>query len=446
VPSVPTILLLNQYYAPDEAATAQMLADLGEGLAARGARVVAITSDRSYADPSRRYPARETIRGVEVRRVRTTGFGRATKPGRIADYFTFLAGAKLQLLFGPAPDAVVSLSTPPLVALLGSFIGRIRGARTLFWSMDVYPDVAYELGAIRKGSLTGRLVASLARLTHRLPDVVVALGDTMKAKLEEGGANDVAVIHNWADGDAIRPMPVETNELRRAWGWSDRFVILYSGNMGLGHEFETALLGTARVALNAEGGLRNAESGGPTPRLAFIGAGPRRHEIEQRAVDLGLLEAQASHSEFRIPNSEFAPATVPPLRIPHSEFRIHFRPPLPRDQIAMSLTAADVHLVTMRDGMQGLIVPSKIYGILAAGRPTIYVGPAEGEIYEIVAGGACGVHVAIGDAAGFANAVERYASDPALVRAHGENARRLFDERFTRERGIEEFRKALKLL
>jgi glycosyltransferase involved in cell wall biosynthesis len=432
VPSAPTILLLNQYYAPDEAATAQMLADLGEGLAARGARVIAICSDRSYADPSRRYPARETIGGVEVRRVRTTGFGRATKLGRIADYLTFLIGAKLQLLLGPAPDAVVSLSTPPLVALLGTMIGRLRGARTLFWSMDVYPDVAYELGAIRKGSLVGLLVASLSRLTHRLPDVVVALGDTMKAKLEAGGAKHVTVIHNWADGDAIRPIPIETNALRREWGWNDRFVLLYSGNMGLGHEFETALQG---VALNTERETRNAEPPSPPPGsgalLAFIGTGPRRGEVEQRAADLELLD-----------DADTAGA---PLRVPHSAFRFSFRPPLPRDQIALSLTAADVHLVTMREGMQGLIVPSKIYGILAAGRPTIYVGPAEGEIYEIVTGGECGVHVAIGDAQGFASAVERYASDPALLRAHGKNARRLFDERFTRERGIREFREALKL-
>ena len=230
-------------FAPDEAATAQMLADLGGGLAASGFAVTAICCDRSYADPSRRYAARETIDGVDIRRVRTSGFGRASKLGRITDYLTFLAGATLHLLTAPKPDVVVSLSTPPMVSLLGTVLGKLRGARTLFWSMDVYPEVAYELGAIKKGSLVGRLVAWLAHLTHRLPDTVVALGETMKEKLEAAGARNVVVIHNWADGDAIRSMPLEENPLRKAWAWSDRFVILYSGNMGLGHEFETVLEG-----------------------------------------------------------------------------------------------------------------------------------------------------------------------------------------------------------
>jgi colanic acid biosynthesis glycosyl transferase WcaI len=408
------VLLLNQYYAPDEAATAQMAADLGEGLAAAGCEVVAVCGDRSYGDPSKRYPAREVINGVAVRRARTTGFGRGSFLARVADYVTFIAGAKMQLLFGPAPDVVISLSTPPFISLVGTIIGRIRGAKTVFWSMDVYPDVAYELGAVRRGSLAGLVIGALARATHGLPDLCVALGDTMKRRLLANGARNVAVIHNWSDGDAIRPLPTTDNPLRRDWSWRDRFVLMYSGNLGLGHEFETALAGL-RIAdrgLRIEGrGLERA------PLLSFVGTGPRLTEVKARAVDLGLFNPQSAIVEFR--------------------------PYVPRHQLAHSLTAPDVHLVTMRENMPGLIVPSKIYGILAAGRPTIYVGPAEGEIHDILTSGSCGIHVPIGDPDAFAAAVNRYRDDPALVAAHGANARRLFDERFTRERGVREWIEAI---
>ncbi|MGK2859775.1 MAG: glycosyltransferase family 4 protein [Thermoanaerobaculia bacterium] len=453
---MPSVLLLNQYYAPDEAATAQMLADLGEGLAASGFEVRAICCDRSYADPSRRYPARETIRGVAIRRARSTGFGRGSKLGRLTDYATFLLGASAAILFGPRPDVVVSLSTPPMIALVGTLLGRLRGARTVFWSMDVYPDVAYELGAIREHSVAGRVVAALAHLTHRLPDHIVALGSTMAARLTDAGARKVTVIHNWADENAITARPPHESALRSEWSWSDRFVVMYSGNMGLAHEFETALLGIAECGLrNAESdqsaapatakatlpevdphsAFRSPQSAFPA-LLAFVGGGPRRTEVEMRATELGLTEHSASpipHSALRIPHSAFG--------IPHSA---EFRPYVDRERLGDSLTAPDVHLVTMRERMPGLLVPSKIYGILAAGRPTIYVGPAEGEIYEILVEGECGIQVSIGDANAFAAAVERYRSDVALREAHGQNARAMFEKSFTRARGIAEFERLLR--
>lgn len=425
------VLLLNQYYAPDEAATAQMLADLGEGLAASGCEVVAICGDRSYGDPSKRYPARERINGVEIRRARTTGFGRRSLLARVADYLTFIAGAKLHLLFGPAPDVVVSLTTPPFISLVGTLIGRLRGAKTVFWSMDVYPDVAWELGAIRRGSILGFFIAKLAWLTHRLPDTVVALGETMKLKLEANGARHVVVIHNWSDGDAIRPISVENNLLRSEWGWQDRFVLMYSGNLGLGHEFETALAGFARdrELRIANGELESAHSAAAF-LLAFVGTGPRLNDVKARARELGLFDPQ-----FAIGDSQSGGPADPSA--------IEFRGYVPRDQLSLSLTAPDVHLVTMRAGMPGLIVPSKIYGILAAGRPAIYVGPARGEIYDILTSGNCGIHVPIGDVDAFVDAVNRYRFDPELRAGHGANARGLFDARFTRERGVTEWMAAI---
>lgn len=395
------IVLLNQYYAPDEAATAQMLADLGSGLAAAGHDVLAIASSRSYADPTRRYPKSETLDGVRVRRVAATAFGRARRIGRLTDYATFLAGAAARLLFASRSDVTVVLSTPPLVATLGVVLSKLRRRPFVFWVMDVYPDLAFELGIFPRGSMVGRLSAALGALTLRSAAKIVALDGAMAERLRQAGGSRVAVVPNWADGEAIRPRGVEGHPLRRAWAWEGRFVILYSGNMGLAHEFDTVL--------EAAGLLRDD----PSILFAFIGGGPRREEVEERARALGL------------PNVEF-------------------RPYLPRESLGESLTAGDVHLVTLRERMPGLLVPSKIYGILAAGRPTLYVGPAEGEIGEIVSRHDVGRRVAGGDARGLAEAVLGMARDAAYRDAAGARARALFEERYDRRRALAVFERILR--
>lgn len=390
------IVLLNQYFAPDEAATAQLLADLGEGLVAAGHDVVAVCSCRAYNDPARRYPRRERVRGVGVRRIRATGFGRGSAAGRVADYLTFLGGAVLDLLLQSRPEVIVSLSTPPLVAWVGLLLARLRGARSIYWVMDVYPDLAFRLGALRPGSPAGRLLERISRATLRGSTAVVALGETMAARLRAGGLRNVATIHNWADGEAIRPRPADGHPLREAWGWTGRFVVLYSGNMGLAHEFETVL--AAAELLRRDRGVL----------LSFVGGGPRRAEVEREARRRGLDN-------------------------------VEFRPYVERERLGLSLTAGDLHLVTLREGMPGLLVPSKIYGVLAAGRPTLYVGPEAGEVADIIAAGRCGTRVAAGDVQGLAGAIERYARDAALREEEGRRARRLFEERFDKPRALRSF-------
>jgi len=157
------VVLLNQYYAPDEAATAQLLGDVGAALVRAGHDVTAICGDRSYAEPSRRYAKRETIDGVAVYRIRTTGFGRGNPIGRLADYVTFVGGAFFRLFLVRRPDVVMSLTTPPLISLVGALAAHMRGAKALLWSMDLYPDLAYALGAIKRESFIGRIFVSCRR-------------------------------------------------------------------------------------------------------------------------------------------------------------------------------------------------------------------------------------------------------------------------------------------
>lgn len=390
------VVLVNQYYAPDEAATAQLLADVGAGLARAGHDVRAVCSNRCYRDPAHRYPPSETIDGVRILRSPTGGLVRGGRAGRLLDYASFLLGLAVTLARGDRPDVVVCLSTPPMLASVGLLLARLRGARFVFWVMDVYPELAFELGAIRRGSLAGRLLGRISRTTLRHADRVVALGETMARGLAGVPADRVEVIHNWADGELIRPRSVERHPLREEWGWTDRFVVLYSGHMGLSHEFDTVLAAAAR--------LRDQAS----IRFAFVGAGPRRDETAERVRREGL---------------------------PNVEFRDY----VPRSRLGEGMTAGDLHLLTLRDGLGGLLVPSKIYGILAAGRPTLYVGPEGTEVAEILDRGGCGTRVANGDAEALAEAVLRYRREAGLREEQGRRARELFDRRFTRRRGVGEF-------
>lgn len=393
------LTILNQYYAPDEAATAQMAADLGAELMRTGHTVRAICCDRSYGQPKRRYARREAIEGVVIDRVRSTAFGRSSAIGRVTDYVTFLAGAARRLLSAPKPDVVVVLTTPPMIAYLALVVRRVRPFKLAFWSMDVYPDIAYELGAMKRGSFAGRVFGRMSEAVLRSSDVVVALGETMAERLRLNGAANVEVVHNWADEDAIVPRTAIDRPPRVEWGWQERFVILYSGNLGLAHEFETVLKAARRLSATL-----------PNVLFAFVGVGPRLKEVREAARDL-----------------------------PNVEFRDY----VDRSQLGDTLTAADLHLVTLRPNMPGLLVPSKIYGILAAGRPTIYVGPASGEIASILREGRCGTNVLNGDVDGLVSAVRDYACEPFRRDTEGANARALFEARFTRKKSLDAFRRVL---
>nr|NIM62452.1 glycosyltransferase [Acidobacteriota bacterium]NIQ86046.1 glycosyltransferase [Acidobacteriota bacterium] len=235
------IVLLNQYYTPAEAPTAVLAADLLEALARRGHEVHAIASSRAYNDPSRTYPRREEIGGVSVWRTRTSGFGRGGKTGRLIDYLTFLVGSAWRLYRLPRPDLVISMTTPPMLCRVVLPICRRRDARLLYWAMDLYPDVAFALGVLRADGWLGRWLSRAAERAIVGADHVVALGPAMARRLAEQGASHVEVIDNWCDGDAIRPRDKQGHPHRLRNGWEGKFVVLYSGNMGLAHEFDTLL-------------------------------------------------------------------------------------------------------------------------------------------------------------------------------------------------------------
>ena len=377
------ILLLNQFFWPDSSATSQLLTDLARALAAEGHEVTAISSDKGgYAVSADDQDAPP----VRVYRVKALPFVRGTV-GRLLSYLSFYLSAAVRGLLLPKQDLVLTLTTPPLLPLLGTLIKAVRGSQHYIWEMDVYPDVAVDLAYFRAGGLADRITGALADLSRRSADGIIALGECMKDRLARRGIDPsrIFVAENWADGSAIVPLP------RRAS--SAALVLLYSGNLGLAHDLTTI---TASIA-----SLRDDERF----RFLFVGSGGRRAELA------AFVEEQGVHS-------------------------VELRPYVQRESLSESLAAGDIGLVTQRDACCGSVVPSKVYGLLAAGRPLLFIGPAAATPARILARFGCGWHINVGDAEQLTALLRHLAENPEEVRLAGMAARRALLDHFDLPHGV----------
>ncbi len=385
------VVFVNRFFFPDLSATSQMLSDLAVRLAQAGIEIHVICSRQLYENASANLPSRERVQGVEVHRVWTATFGRASLPGRALDYASFYVTATLRLLrLLRARDVAVVKTDPPLLSVPAAVAVFLRGAKLVNWLQDVFPEVASRLGM--KG-LAPPLEVGLQALRDRslaFARANVVLGARMREYIVgRNVAHDrVHVVENWADGAAIQPKPASAAKLRAQLGLEGCFVVGYSGNLGRAHEFET---------LVAAAGLLCAD-----PEFVFlmIGGGAKMQALERLAIERGL-------TSFR------------------------FLPYQPREALADSMAAADVHWVSLVPALEGLIVPSKAYGILAAGRPMIFIGDSNGELAHLIGEGGCGITLQPGESTRLAAELRRLKEDPAHVEELGRRARTLFDARCT---------------
>ena len=398
------LVILNQFFYPDHSATSQLMTDLGESLVGRGFEVTALAGRGRY-NGGGGLPAREEYAGVSIERAWSTGFGKGSVVGRLADYLTFYVGAALKLLTLRRHDVVLVLTTPPLISLPALLVCRLRRMKLVALVQDVYPDVAVALGALKGGGLAARLLDALNRLVLRHADRIIVLGECMRERIAEkagaGADGRIDVIHNWADGEKIAPLaPGEENSFRRAQDLGERLVVLFSGNFGRVNEFATVLDAAGRLRARAD------------ILFLFVGGGARASEIE----DFVRRESLAN---------------------------VRLLPYQPRAALRYSLAAGDAHLVTLAEGLAGLSVPSKAYGILAAGRPVLFVGDAGSAVARLVEEHGCGEVVPAGGGGRLAEIIAAWADDrtrPALL---GERARALFASRFDRPHAVSAYAESL---
>jgi colanic acid biosynthesis glycosyl transferase WcaI len=402
---MPRLIFVNRFFFPDHSATSQILSDLAFHLAGAGRDVHIVTSTQTYDDAKATLPVSEIINGVHVHRVPSTGFGRSGLLGRSIDYLSFYRSTWQCLVTLAQPgDMIVAKTDPPLTSIIALAAVRRKAGRLVNWLQDIYPETAIELGVpLMRGPLVSMLTA-LRNRSLRHAEATVVIGGLMARKVELLGAPParVHVITNWCNDEDIRPIAQSENPLRQAWGLAGKFVVGYSGNLGRAHEFETVL-----AAANL---LRNE------PHITFlmIGGGKRFDELS-RAV-----QNQRLTSSFRF--------------MPYQEQKM----------VPYSLAVADAHWLSLNPKLEGLLVPSKFYGIAAAGKPIIPIADKNGEIGRLVQQYGCGIAIEPGDSDGLVDALRSLSNAPETVLQMGRRARAMLDAHFTRQRALERWSELLR--
>jgi colanic acid biosynthesis glycosyl transferase WcaI len=397
-------IFINRFFYPDHSATSQILSDLAFNLASAEREVHVVTSRQIYDDPKASLAHYELIHDVHVHRVRSTQFGRAGLLGRSIDYFSFYLSVWRGLADIARPgDILVAKTDPPLVSIVAMAAARRKGAKLVNWLQDIYPEVAVELGV---PLIRGPIASGLAALRNRslqLAQATVVVGDLMGETVAALGVPraKIYVIPNWCDDEQIKPPGQSENPLRRAWALQNKFVVGYSGNLGRAHEFGTVLGAAER--------LRD------DPRILFlmIGGGTRFDELAR------IVKERCLNGLFRF--------------VPYQEQKM----------LPYSLAAPDVHWISLNPSLEGLIVPSKFYGIAAAGKPIMAITANDGELARLVQQHNCGVVITPGDAGALASTLSRLASDPGVLAEMGMRARKMLEGHLTRQKGFERWRQLL---
>ena len=376
------VCYFNRSYWPDTGATGQLLTELAEDLVATHGFDVTVVAGYPLGDTmggAGRPRSREIRNGVRIVRASGTTFTPGRFVGRACNYVTYFLSALWTALWLPRPDVAVALTDPPIIGL-AALAARPRHGM-IFYCQDIFPEVAALLADFHSpviNSILDRLNRFLLRRARR----IIALGDTMASRLIEGKGADpkrITVIANWADTAAIVPSE-KNNPFAAAHDLVDRFVVLHAGNIGMSQNLD--------VIVDAAERLR----GRPEILVLFIGDGNRRTALEAMVAARGLGN-------------------------------VRFLPFQPRDQLRWTYASSDLCLVSLKPGLAGYIVPSKLYPILAAGRP--YVAAVEGssEVAALTARHECGVVVTPGDAAALAEQILLLAADAGRRAVMGANAR-----------------------
>ncbi|MBS0235257.1 MAG: glycosyltransferase family 4 protein [Proteobacteria bacterium] len=395
------LIFVNRFFHPDHSATSQMLSDLGFGLAEKNLEIIVITSRQRYDGPKASLPSRDTANGVRIERIWTSHFGRDRLLFRGIDYLTFYVSvARVLARTARRGDIIIAMTDPPVISAVAALVARWRGARIINWLQDVFPEVAEALD-IATGPMS-ILFATLRRLRNislHWADTNVAIGERMARHVETLGMSRdrIVVLPNWADTDAICPIPAEINTLRREWNLARKFVVAYSGNLGRAHDIDTLL--QAIIAMNE----RSLEK--HRIHWLFVGGGALYKRLERETRQRGCTN-------------------------------VSFYPYQPRERLAESLSVADTHIVSLKPSLEGLIVPSKFYGVAAAGRPSLFIGCPDGEVARLINQFGCGASVAMGDAEALVRTVNLLAQDRNACAAMGERARAMCEENFSKRQAI----------
>jgi glycosyltransferase involved in cell wall biosynthesis len=375
------------------------MADAAAALAERGWDVVVLTSNRGYDNPNLRYPSHELIRGVRVRRLGFSSFGKTSLLLRLLGGFSFVLQCALWGMFVPRLAGVLVSTSPPMCSLAALLISWVRRVPTKYWVMDLNPDQAIALGRFSADAAPCQALDALNQSVLRQAADVVVLDRFMAQRVNRklDVAKKMAILPPWPHEDELADIPHDKNPFRKEHGLDGKFVIMYSGNLSIASPVTTIL----QAALS----LRDHDQ----LKFLFVGGGLGKGEIDE------LME-------------KHRPANI--MSLPYQ----------PLSQLKYSLSAADVHLVAMGEQMAGIIHPCKVYGAMAAGRPILFLGPKECHIADLLQKHRIGWHVNHGDIAGAIRTINEILQTDAEERAAmGMRARNAIREHLSKKALLDAF-------
>jgi glycosyltransferase involved in cell wall biosynthesis len=359
-----TLLIISQTFVPDPASVGQHVADVAIEMARRGHAVRVLASARGYENPELKYPTRENIHGVDVRRVPLASFGKKSIVMRVIGTAAFMTQIFFRALFTPNLGGIFFSTSPPLIGLAGTIVAMIRRVPSVYWAMDLNPDQLIALGKIRERSFIAGVLEGVNRWILKRADLIIALDRFMAERLERRDPKlrgKMLVLPPWPHEEHIAPgesAPAttndETNPFRERHGLTGKFIVMYSGNHSPSNPLDTVL--------EAAKEFRDDDA----VRFLFVGGG------------LGKRDVEAFIAEHDLRNA---------MSLPYQ----------PMSELKHSLGAADVHVVSLGQEMVGIIHPCKIYGAMAAARPVLFLGPKPSHITDLMETHALGWHVAHGD-------------------------------------------------
>jgi colanic acid biosynthesis glycosyl transferase WcaI len=393
------ITFVEQFYFPEGWGGAQLPRDITVDLSRAGHRVTVLCGKDQYApvqgnefDDPRQF-------GVSIRYVPRFLPGGSSRKGIVGQLW-FCVATIVMILSRRWPSVLIVQTNPPLIVIALSVVATVLRRPLIIIAQDIYPELLIANRMMAAASLGGRLLKGLFRWAYRRATIVVSLGPKMTSRLQEKGvpAGRIREISNWATGDMVA-FRGPANKLTSEWNLSNKFVLVYSGNLGIAHDANTVVRAIAA-----------AKSALPQLRLLIVGNGRRVVETQRLVQELGLAEM------------------------------VVFKAYVPLDDLPHTLGAADLALVTLLPGFEGLVVPSKLLGHMARGIPTLYVGPIDGDVAELISKSGGGVSIANGDVSTLAARLVELSANRSELTRMGISAAEYYSKHLTREMGLNHYR------
>lgn len=338
-----SVLMISQVFWPDTASSAQHLFDLAKKMVREGKEVIVITSQRAYESSKKKFVKYERYDGIQIIRIRNTGFSKNSKYGRLLNFATFNINVFIKLLNVKKDhvDMIVGLAAPPLLSFMGIIVSKLKKIKFCYWAMDLQPELAIAAGYIKKGGYLDKLMSSMANYIFKNADLTIALDKYMAEYINSKGIEKgkIHVSTVWPVVESIYMGNRSDNPFRKEHKFGNRLVVMYSGNHSVMHPLNTLL----KCALD----LKNNDN----VLFVFIGEGIRKNDVSVFKEKYGLDNI---------------------IQLPYQ----------PREKIHLSLSSADFQVVIQGEKCIGITHPNKIYGAMYIGCAIIYIGPREGHIMD----------------------------------------------------------------